>query len=153
MHLLEAPDAGPFTLKLLRSLFEVLTAAVATAVVHPVGEDAAFLAERPPRLGALLDVRLGTWLRFLRTQAPFGSLAWRNVAITGAGKAATLSLVDPKGSEAAVTLTVKGTQIGGAYKLLTPGVPPSSELAEGLRALFGVLRAPSQSPGSAEARA
>jgi MoaA/NifB/PqqE/SkfB family radical SAM enzyme len=153
MHLLEAPDAGPFTLKLLRSLFEVLARAGATTVVHPVGEDAAFQAERPPRLGALLDMRLGSWLRFLRTQAPFGALSWKNVAITGAGKAATLSLVDSAGAEAAVTLTVKGTQIGGAYKLLTPGMAPSPELVEGLRALFGVLRAPSSSATPVEARA
>jgi MoaA/NifB/PqqE/SkfB family radical SAM enzyme len=145
LHLLESPDAGPYTLRLLRSFFDALVAGSGSPVLHPVGDDAAFLAERPPRLGALLDARLGSWLRFLRTQAPFGALSWRNVAISGAGKAATLSLVDPKGAEAAVTLTMKGTQVGGAYKLLTPEKPPSRELVDGLKTLFGVLRAPTAS--------
>jgi MoaA/NifB/PqqE/SkfB family radical SAM enzyme len=151
MHLLESPDGGKYTLGLLRALFAQITEGTGVRVLHPVGDDAAFLAERPPRLGALLDARIGNWLKLLRAKAPFGNLSWRDVAIAGAGREATLSLADQQGAVVNVTLTMKGGQIGGGYQLATPETRPSPELVDGLKTLFGVLRDPR--PAASAARA
>jgi MoaA/NifB/PqqE/SkfB family radical SAM enzyme len=151
MHLLQAPDAGPFTLRLLRAVFSELATDPSVKVIHPVGDDAAFLAERPPRVGALLDSRIGGWLRMLRARAPFGALDWQDVAIGSAGRQATLSLRDPGGAEVKVTLSMNGSQLGGAYKLVRPEQAPSPELVDGLRQLFGLLRAPPAPTAKAQA--
>ena len=142
IHLLESPDAGPFTLGLLRALFAQLNEGGGVTVVHPVGDDAAMLAERPPRLGSLIDSRIAGWLKLLRNRAPFGDLAWQDVSIASMGREATLSLSDKQGAQVKVKLAMKGAQIGGGYQLATPDVKPSPELVDGLKALFGVLRDP-----------
>jgi hypothetical protein len=142
LHLLEAPDAGPSTKALLRAVFSRLAEAEGTTVVHPVGDDAVLLAERPPRLGTLGDPRIAQWLKLLRTRAPFGQLAWNDLALAGAGREATLSLADPGGAKVTVTLQMKGQSLGGAYQLADPQAKASPELVDGLRSLFGILRDP-----------
>jgi MoaA/NifB/PqqE/SkfB family radical SAM enzyme len=140
MHLVSAPDAGRFTLALLRELFARSCAALPVEVHHPVGDDAVWLGERPPALRGLggLDPRLGTALRQLRGQAPFGALHWDDVNLASAGREAHLTLADDAGARVKVTLALKGTQLSGAYQLVAGGASPA--LADGVRALFGVLK-------------
>jgi MoaA/NifB/PqqE/SkfB family radical SAM enzyme len=141
LHLLESPDAGPFTRALLKALFARLCEAGEAKVLHPLGDDAVFLGERPPRLGALFDARVASWLKILRNRAPFGKLAWQDVSIGGFGKEAVLTLTDPAGTPVRVTLAMKAQGMGGAYQLADPG-KASPELVDGLRSLFTVLREP-----------
>lgn len=147
LHLLESPDAGPFTSALIKTVFARLCEATALTVTHPPGDDAVFLGERPPKLGALFDARVAGWLRVLRSRAPFGKLAWQDVSLRGFGKEAVLTLTDPSGTPVTVTLAMKGQAMGGAYQLADP-TKASPELVDGLRSLFGVLRDPS---GAAQA--
>lgn len=142
LHLLEAPDSGPFTLRLLRSLFAQACEAAPGTVLHPVGEDAVFLGESRPRIGGLLDQRLGLWLRRLRAERPFGALRFRDVVLDRAGREAVLSFADAAGTEVKVTLSVTGRQLSGGYRLVDPSAVPSPELVSGLRMLIGALRAP-----------
>lgn len=151
LHLLEAPDGGPFTVRLLRALFTQLLSGTSIRVLHPVGDDAAMLAERPPRLGALLDSRMAMWLKLLRSRAPFGALTWTTLSIAGAGREATMTLTDAAGAAVNVTLTMKGGQLSASYQLASTDEKPSPELAEGVRALFGILRDPRAAGASARA--
>lgn len=148
LHLLEAPDAGPFTQALLRAVFARACAAGDLAVVHPVGDDAVFLGERPPRLGALFDPRLAGWLKVLRSRAPFGRLSWQDVSLGGAGREAVLTLADPAGTPVKVTLSLKAQGLGGAYQL-ADAAKASPELVDGLKSLFGILRDPNAAAANA----
>lgn len=136
----DVPDAGPYVRRLLRALFAEAVRVSGATVIHPLGDDAAFLGRRPPRLGALVDQRLVSWLRVLRTRAPFGELSWRDLVLSQGGKQAQLLLADAHGGEVRVTLAAQGTQMGGRYELVDRELPPSAALKEGLTALFGVLR-------------
>ncbi len=141
LHLYECPDAGAHTRGLLRALFETLTETGGDEVLHPPGDDAPFLGDRPPRLGSLFDPRLGYWMRLLRARAPFGGLRWESVAVGALGKEAVLGFVDAAGTPVRVTLTMKPQGPSAAYQLADPS-KASPGMVEGLKALFGVLRAP-----------
>jgi MoaA/NifB/PqqE/SkfB family radical SAM enzyme len=151
MHLLDAPDGGRFTVRLLRALFAQLSSAGTPKILHPVGDDAPVLAERPPRLGALVDARMGMWLKLLRSRAPFGALRWEDVTFGAMGREATLSLSDDTGAVVRVQLSMKGGQLGASYQLASPETKPSPELVDGLRALFGVLKDPRAQNATARA--
>lgn len=142
MEVVEVSDTGPHVKALLRALFAEAVTASGSKVVHPVGDDAVFLSRQPPRLGGLVDQRLSRWMRVLRTQAPFGELAWRDVSLTTAGREATLLFADGQGGEVRVKLAANGAQLGGSYELVRPEIPASDALKDGLRRLFGVLKAP-----------
>ncbi len=140
LHLLEARDAGPVTVRLLGALLERLCEGESARVIHPVADDAGFQsASRMP--GNRVDPKIGQCLTRLRARAPFGVLAWRDVQLADDGREAAVSLVDPDGTGVVVRFAVKGAQVAGGYKLDRVVDAPSSALVESVRAVMDALRA------------
>ncbi|MEI8257116.1 MAG: radical SAM protein [Deltaproteobacteria bacterium] len=140
MHLLEAHDAGPQTVRLLRALLDRLCDGDRARVVHPVADDAGFQsARRFP--GNRVDPKIGRCLTRLRARAPFGVLAWRDVQLADDGREAAVSLVDPDGMGVTVRFAVKGAQVAGGYRLDRAVASPSAALVESVRAVMDALRA------------
>ena len=141
LHLLDAHEAGPAVVGLLRALMARLCDDGGATVLHPVAEDAGFRSERSGALGGAMDRRLAQCLGRLRARAPFGSLRWRDVRVSAEGREAAVALDAPDGNTVTLALSVKGAGVAGGYRLARPVERPPAELVAAVRGAMEALRA------------
>jgi MoaA/NifB/PqqE/SkfB family radical SAM enzyme len=96
-------------------------------VLHPLGDDALSPVARS------VAARLGR----LRSSAPFGALAWRDVVVLPGGRRAEALFEGPAGERATVWLSEEGGRPSGGYRVDGEATAP---LVEGLRAIMSALR-------------
>jgi MoaA/NifB/PqqE/SkfB family radical SAM enzyme len=142
LHLLDAHEAGPVTVALLRALLARLCEGGGARVIHPVAADAGHQSARPRELGAGLDLRLAACLGRLRARAPFGALSWQEVQVAADGREATVSLAEASGTTVEITLAVRGSTVAGGYRFGGRADAHAPGLAQAVRAAMDALRAP-----------
>lgn len=142
LHLVDASDGGAATESLLRELFARLCDDSGATVLHSVAADAGFHSPHAKSLAPEIDWRIGQCLARLRAKAPFGSLTWRTVALEAQGRTAVIDLDTEDGNTVSVSISVKGMNVSGGYRLRHPVGQPSASLVASVRGVMDALRGP-----------